>query len=118
CVGAVTNLAASPGAPIPLLLTARQENLGVIAATPEQKKKLTVVVAYALDPGKEALANVEEHTKAIVEWAKANGPFEAIGASVDGATPEVQAYAIKRLAVTIQGLNLAGDGQALDGVRL
>ncbi len=77
------------------------------AMTPAQRAKTVVLVHYALDKDKEPLTSVEEKTKAIVEWAKTRGPFDAIGIRVDGADDATASYAIKRLAVTAQGLNIA-----------
>ena len=105
CAGAV---AALPASPIPLLKEVTLDDAAAIdAMTPAQRAKTVVLIRYALDNGKEPLANVEEKTKAIIEWARARGPFDAIGVRVDGADDATAAYAIKRLAVMAQGLNVA-----------
>ena len=93
-------VAALPASPIPLLEEVTLDDAAAIdAMTPAQRAKTVVLIRYALDSGKEPLASAEEKTKAIVEWARARGPFDAIGVRVDGADDATAAYAIKRLAV-------------------
>src|SRR5437764_235756 len=101
--------AAPPGAVIPLVLQIREADLAttaVDALSPEQRAKLTLTVSYSVE-GKEPMTEVETHTKNIVEWARLHGPFEAIGVAPQGVAPDVAGYAVKRLAVTAQGLNVA-----------
>lgn len=113
CAGAAARAGLVPPSPIPLLAEVRQDDLGpagemLDALTPEQRKKTTVVVAFALDPQKEPLTEVEQHTSAVIDWAKQHGPFAAFGTTVDAADPTIAAYAIKRLAVAAQGQEVAG----------
>ncbi len=108
CVGATADVAAPPSAVIPLLLQLHEGDLATTAIeslTPEQRKKLTVIVAYTVDSVKDPLLDVETHTKAIVDWARLQGPFEALGVFPEGVDIAVGGYAVKRLAVTAQGLN-------------
>lgn len=112
CTGAVTRLEASPKALIPLLAQLSEDELPAMtplfaAVSPEQRAKMTVVVRYAFAGDQDPLMQVEAHTKSIVDWARLQGPFEAIGVDVAAPTPDVAAYAIKRLAVTAQGMNVA-----------
>lgn len=110
CVGATASLQTPPPTVIPLILQIREGDLAttpVDALSPEQRKKLTVVVGYTVDHDKDPLLDVETHTKNIVEWARLHGPFEAIGVAPGGVDSSVAGYAIKRLAVTAQGLNAA-----------
>jgi hypothetical protein len=112
CVGVVSDLAVPPATPVPLLVRLRQDDLAMAgpsldSLSPEQRRKTTVVVSYAIDKEKDPLADVEQHTSAIVDWARTRGPFEAFGVAVDVADPKVASYAIKRLAVSAQGLNVA-----------
>src|SRR5205823_1584279 len=74
------------------------------AMTPQARAKLAIVISYSAAAG---LDDIEAHTKTIVEWAKSHGPFDAIGIAVDGADAAQTAYAIKRLAVSAQGQNVA-----------
>src|SRR5205085_3445289 len=110
CVGAVANLSLPPATVIPLVLQMRESDL---ATTPidtlsaEHRAKLTLTVSYAIDPGKDPLTDVETHTKTIVDWARLHGPLEALGVALEGVDPTVGGYAIKRLAVTAQGQNVA-----------
>jgi hypothetical protein len=109
CVGATADVAAPPAAAIPLVLQVRESDLATIpidTLSPEQRAKLTLTVSYTLET-KDAMTEVESHTKNIVDWAKAHGPFEALGVAADIADPVVAAYAVKRLAVSAQGLNEA-----------
>jgi len=110
CVGAVADLTAPPSAVVPLVLQIQESDLATVAVdtlSPEQRKKLTLMVGYSVDRDKDALLDVETHTKTIVEWARLHGPFEALGVLASGVDSAVAGYAVKRLAVTAQGLNVA-----------
>ena len=115
CVGAaVAELpqVPSPPSPIPLLLQIRQDDFATVSASidalsPEQRKKLAVIVRYTVDRDKDALLDVESHTRTIVDWARLHGPFELLGVGVDGADATLSGYAVKQLAVNAQGLNVA-----------
>jgi hypothetical protein len=112
CVGAVSDLTVTPATPVPLLIRLRQDDLATAgtaldAFSPEQRRKTTLIVSYVIDKTTDPLQQVEQQTKAIVDWARTRGPFQAFGVSFDAPTADVAAYAIKRLAVTAQGLNVA-----------
>jgi hypothetical protein len=111
CVGAAGLPSAASPAAVPLLVRTSQDDLiatatAIDALTPAQRRMMTLIVDYRLSSDREPLADVEEHTKAIIEWARLHGPFDAIGISVDG-DAATAGYAIKRLAVSAQGLNVA-----------
>src|SRR4051794_28972264 len=112
CAGAVSDLQVAPATPVPLFVLFRQDDF-VASATaldtmsPAVRAKMTVIVGYAVDPAKDPMAEVETHTAAIIDWSRQHGPFEALGIAVDGVDPTVGGYAIKRLAVTAQGQNVA-----------
>ena len=101
CVGVV----APDGAGVPTLHRIAQSDLASYA--PARPSEVALVVEYALEADKDPLLQVEEHTNAIIEWARSHGPFGALGVSVANAEPAITAYAVKRLAVTAQGLNVA-----------
>ena len=112
CAGAVSDLAAPPPVTVPLLVEVRQDDLATAGAqldalTPEQRKKVALIVSYAVNRDSDALLDVEQRTKTIVEWARIRGPFEALGVRVSNADAALVSYAVKRLAVTAQGLNVA-----------
>jgi hypothetical protein len=110
CVGATADLTAPPSAVIPLLLQINENDLAttqIDTLSPAQRAKVTVIVGYAVDRDKDPLLDVETHTKTIIEWARLHGPFEGIGVIPSGVDTAVAGYAIKRLAVTAQGLNVA-----------
>ncbi|HEY6844357.1 MAG TPA: hypothetical protein VI391_09330 [Thermoanaerobaculia bacterium] len=105
----MADVAAPPSTPIPLLLQIGEADLatsGIDAFTPEQRSKLTVTIRYDVATT-DAMTDVESHTQKIVEWARLHGPFEAIGVSPQTPDIAVAGYAIKRLAVMAQGLNIA-----------
>src|SRR6185369_4145908 len=113
CVGAVSDLTVAPATPVPLLVRVGENDLATAGAafdtfSPEQRRKTTVIVSYAFDKSADPLQEVEKHTKAIVDWARTRGPFQSFGVSFDAPSAEVAEYAIKRLAVSAQGLNVAG----------
>ncbi|HSY47556.1 MAG TPA: hypothetical protein VLC46_01970 [Thermoanaerobaculia bacterium] len=112
CAGAVSDLQVAPATPVPLLINLKQDDFaatGTIldAMPPAVRAKMTFVVSYAVDPQKDPIAEVETHTQAIIDWARQHGPFDALGIVVDNVDPTVAGYAIKRLAVTAQGQNVA-----------
>jgi hypothetical protein len=112
CVG----VAAVPATPttvvVPLLVRISENDFATASASidalsPAQRRATTLLVTYDIDRDREALADVETHTKAIIEWARLHGPFDAIGIAANGADATTLGYAIKRLAVSAQGLNVA-----------
>lgn len=111
CAGAVTDLKTAPAVAIPLFTRLNEEDLvtaapAIDALTPEQRSKLTLIVGYSI-AGTDPLTNVETHTKTIIDWAKQRGPFDAIGIDIKAPDATTAAYAVKRLAVSAQGLNVA-----------
>lgn len=109
CVGATTDLSLASATPVPLLARVRQDDLTAAGAaldamTPAARAKTAIVIAYTTAGG---LDDIEAHTKAIIEWARQHGPFDALGVAVEGAGATQTAYAIKRLAVSAQGQNAA-----------
>jgi len=112
CVGAVSDLSTVPATPVPLLVTLREDQLATAgpaldALSPEQRRKTTLLVSYVFDKTADPLQEVEKHTTTIIDWARTRGPFQAFGVSFDAPSAEVGEFAIKRLAVSAQGLNVA-----------
>ncbi|MCU1245323.1 MAG: hypothetical protein JWN02_1233 [Acidobacteria bacterium] len=112
CAGAVAQPGLVPLSPIPLLFQLNLSDLPagtavIDALSPEMRKQTTVVVTVSLDRDKEPLGEIEQQTKSIVEWARAHGPFDAVGIAIENADPANAGYAIKRLAVAVQGQNIA-----------
>src|SRR5436305_551477 len=112
CAGAVSDLQVAPATPVPLLVRLRQEDLAAAGTaldsmSPAVRAKISVIVSYAAETGKDPMAEAETHTQAIVDWAKQHGPFEGLGVDVANVDATVGGYAIKRLAVTAQGQNAA-----------
>ena len=93
------------GADVPVLARVAERDLATFA--PARPESLTVIVSYEVDTTTDALLDIEHHTKAIIDWAQKHGPLDGVGVSVSNANPELTAFAIKRLAVTAQGLNVA-----------
>ena len=112
CTGVVSRLEAPPASVIPVLLQTTTDEFTTMspaldALPAEQKAKITLMVRYAIAADQDPLLQVEAQTKAIVDWASKHGPFDAIGVDVAAPNPEVAAYAVKRLSVSAQGLNVA-----------
>src|SRR5260370_14363267 len=108
CVGATADLTAPPSAVIPLVLQINEIDLAttqIDALSPQQRAKLTVIVAYYVDREEDPLLDVETHTKTIIEWARLHGPFEGIGVIPNGVDTSVAGYPFKRRAVPAQGRN-------------
>lgn len=93
------------GADVPVLARVAETDLATFA--PARAQSLTVIVSYDVDTTTDALLDIERHTKTIIAWAQKHGPFDGLGVSVSNANAELTAFAIKRLAVTAQGLNVA-----------
>jgi hypothetical protein len=97
CVGLATTEAA------PVLTLARVNVADLATFAPAEPRNVSLVVEYnAAD-----LAEVETQTKAIIDWARAHGPFDSLGVSVPNADATLTAYAVKRLAVSAQGQAVA-----------
>ena len=112
CVGVAGLPSAAPAAPVPMILTIGHDDLpatagAIDALSPEQRKKTTVLVTWFVSKERDPLQQVEEQTKTLVDWARAHGPFDALGIDVRDADAATRGYAIKRLAVTAQGQNVA-----------
>ncbi|MEA2490845.1 MAG: hypothetical protein QOH21_2637 [Acidobacteriota bacterium] len=112
CAGVVADVTAVPPAALPLLVELQEDQLSTAgtlldSVAPETRKRMTVVIDYSVAGAADPLIAAEEKTKQIIEWARLHGPFEALGAGIVNAEPTLAAYAIKRLAVTAQGLGVA-----------
>jgi hypothetical protein len=101
CVG----VTGSDGADVPVLARVAESDLAAFA--PAQPSSLTVIVSYTIDTATDPLLDIEQHTRTIIDWAKARGPFDGLGISVTGGDAALAAFAVKRLAVTAQGLDVA-----------
>ncbi|HUP60139.1 MAG TPA: hypothetical protein VNA69_06950 [Thermoanaerobaculia bacterium] len=101
CAGVI----AAEGAGVPTLWRLAEADLATWS--PTRPGEIAVVVDYAIDSAKDAPLQIEEHTKTIIDWARAHGPFDSLGVSITGADSTLTAYAIKRLAVSAQGLDVA-----------
>lgn len=101
CAG-ITSL---EGGSVPVLTEIEAPALA--AWTPVAPGSMTLVVSYRVDPAGDPLLQIEQQTKGIIDWAQRHGPFAALGVSVANADAAQSAYAIKRLAVLAQGLEVA-----------
>jgi hypothetical protein len=104
CVGIVGADAPANGR---LFTYARMAESDLAAFTPARPADLTLVVDYSLDGTDDKLLQVERHTETILQWAKQHGTLDGLGVSVANADPALAAYAVKRLAVSAQGLDVA-----------
>jgi hypothetical protein len=96
CVGVTANEAG-----VPSLLRLDEQSYPTFL--PADPANASVLIEYeAAD-----LAEVEEKTKLIIDWARARGPLDSLGISVRNADATLAAYAIKRLAVSAQGQGVA-----------
>jgi hypothetical protein len=101
CAGVI----GADGADVPVLARVSENDLATYA--PARPDTLTVIVSYTIDTTTDPLIDIEQHTKTIIDWAKARGPFDGLGISVSGGDAALAAFAVKRLAVTAQGLDVA-----------
>jgi hypothetical protein len=93
CVGLATT------EPAGVLTLARVGIADLATFAPAEPRNVSVVVEYTAAD----LAEVEQQTKTIIDWARAHGPFDSLGVSVPNADATLAAYAIKRLSVSAQG---------------
>jgi hypothetical protein len=93
CVGLAT--AESPG----VFTLTRVAIADLATFAPAEPRNVSVVIEYdAAD-----LAEVEQRTTTIIDWARAHGPFDSLGVSLPNANATLTAYAVKRLSVSAQG---------------
>jgi hypothetical protein len=97
CVGLTTT------EPAGVLTLARVAIADLATFAPAEPRNVSVVVEYTAAD----LAEVEQQTKTIIDWARAHGPFDSLGVSVPNADATLAAYAIKRLSVSAQGQGVA-----------
>ncbi|HVS33415.1 MAG TPA: hypothetical protein VMS98_18405 [Thermoanaerobaculia bacterium] len=111
CVGAVVAAGTPLTAVVPVLIPVGYDDLAATAAvlghlTADQRRRTVLVVDLAL-VGTDALSEAEEKAKNLVEWGRLHGPFETLALTVGHPDPAVVAYAIRRVAVSAQGLNVS-----------
>lgn len=109
CVGVL----GGDGSKAPALVRLAETEYAAFA--PANPRNVSVVVSYDAM----SIEEIEQKTAAIIEWAKARGPFDSLGIDARIDDPALRAYAVKRLAVTAQGVDVAsriivndGDGLA------
>jgi hypothetical protein len=110
CGGIVSDLQSRPAQPVSMLVRVDGSRLGPAAAflaslSPEEKARTVLTIDVTGD-----LATVDAAEKTVaslLDSLASLGPFGTVGVSLGNAAPEVAAYAIKRLAVNLQGRALA-----------
>ncbi|HEX8255554.1 MAG TPA: hypothetical protein VF846_20610 [Thermoanaerobaculia bacterium] len=96
-----TGLAGHDGSAAPALVRLTAADYpAYTAANPAQ---VAIVIEYPAA----TLEEVEQQTRAIIDWARGRGPFDAIGITIPNADATLMSYAIKRLAVSAQGQAVA-----------
>ena len=112
CIGLVSDTQLVPAQPVPMTLRLTENDLATRGAWLDslsiaQRKNVAVTVDFSIDPEGDPLLAVEQKTKHLVEWSRLHGPFDVFATSVRSSDPAVAAYALKRLAVTAQGMEIA-----------
>src|SRR5437867_3155407 len=79
-----------PASPVPAIVYTTEDDFATTATrldalSSEQRKQTTLVVAYKLAGGADALTEVEQHTKNVIDFARLHGPFDALAATMSGA---------------------------------
>jgi hypothetical protein len=111
CAGVVSDLQHAPASPVPLYLEGGesefpQMSLFLASLTPETRSLATVVVDLSFPAG----ASVDEVERRVDALTPASGGvtgLEGFGVSLSQSDPALAGYALKRLAVKTQGLNIA-----------
>jgi len=112
CIGLTSDRSTNPAVPVPLLVEASRHQLKNLepyfaSMTSAQRSAVTLLVTIELSEDIDPIASADDEIRGLVGWARDNGPFASIGIRLEEAPLEIQAYALKRLAVTMQGLELA-----------
>ena len=110
CVGTVVEQAQPVATVVPTLIRVTDESLAHASAvlsnlTSEQRRKAVLVFTSAL--GDSDLTEAESKARNIVEWARLHGPVDTLALDFRGSDPSIAAFALKRTAVTAQGLDVA-----------
>lgn len=109
CVGALNHADMFPVNGVPTLVT----DVSTVGPTlnemhPDLWKTWTLMMDIHINPnGGDPLLQIDQQTKDIVDWAARRGHFAAFGTTVASPDPALAAYAIKQLAVAIQGHSVA-----------
>ncbi|HEV7765749.1 MAG TPA: hypothetical protein VGQ76_12155 [Thermoanaerobaculia bacterium] len=98
CVGLATSEPAASG-----FTLARVGIADLATFAPAEPRNVSLVVEYVAAD----LAEVEAHTKTIIDWAKTHGPLDSLGVNVTSSDPSLVAFAIKRLSTSAQGQGVA-----------
>lgn len=111
CIGQVADQAVPPSAAIPILIEASEAELETTAAyiaslSPEQRAQVTLSIDASLPEGA-TVADVDQRVDSILTTLRKVGGLAHAGIHFRGATIDLHAYALKRLAVAIQGEALA-----------
>ena len=109
CVGIARNQVTSTATPVPQLIRARAIDLGAVSldGVPAEQRRQTVVQIEFSVGNDDPLADADAKARSVVDWAQAHGPFDALALDIRHDDPAIAAYAIKRVAVVAQGLNVA-----------
>ena len=110
CVGTVVDQAQPVATLVPTLIRASDESLAPASAilstlSPEQRRKAVLVFTANLGDGD--LTEAEAKARSIVEWARLHGPLDTLALDLIHSDPSIAAFALKRTAVTAQGLDVA-----------
>lgn len=110
CSGVVYTAAVVPASTIPLLIEVQDSTITpeVTALSPQIRERSTLLATLVFDQSAD-VAQVESRITSLVEAAKAAGPFQTLAVDLKGLSPELQAYAAKRLAVATQGRAVANE---------
>jgi len=114
CAGIVADPSLAPTALIPQILQVNYEDRKdfdsyLAALTPQQREKTLIVISVSLEEGDDPVPQVEDRVQHIVEWASSYRPLGALGIKLKNAPKGIEGFAIKRLAVTTEGLDIAAN---------
>ena len=109
CVGIAGSQVTTSAEPVPQLIRASAIDLGAVSldgVPPEQRRKTVVQIEFSIG-NDDPLIDADAKARSVIEWAQKNGPFDALALDIRHDDAAVAAYAIKRVAVVAQGLNVA-----------
>lgn len=112
CAGVEVRVGTIPSVPVPLLVRIAESDLisarDWAAALPERSRRSTTVI-FEVGQQVTTLDGAEELVTAVAAGLEGAGRFRAAGIRLPESDPKIDAYILRRLAVLLQGRQLASE---------
>gem|GEM_PF-468937 len=110
CAGITSDRTTTPKATVPLLIRSSLADLETLLPYLSQLsslQKAKAMLAISIPQKLQTVDEAETLISTLVERLGTNGGFDSVSLSFEDTTPEVAAYAMKRMSVSLQGRDLA-----------